>query len=250
MYTKAIVRKPGGNFADGLTTANSGKPDLKKSLRQHEAYCNALKKCGLDVIILEADENYPDGCFVEDTAIVTEKMAVITKPGAPERLGEEEKIAAVLSIYKPLEAIALPGHVDGGDILRAGAHFYIGISERTNAEGARQLAEILSKYGYSSSEIPVQAGLHLKSGAAWLGNDRFISTAPFSGAFGVSDVIVLDPEEAYAANCGWVNNTLLIAKGFPKAKEKFLELKYPIIELEMSEFRKMDGGLTCLSLLF
>ncbi len=250
MYTKAIVRKPGRNFADGLTTANSGKPDLKKTLEQHEAYCNALIKCGLDVITLEADAHYPDGCFVEDTAIVTEKMAIITKPGAPERLGEEEKIAAVLSAYKPLEAIALPGHVDGGDILRAGDHFYIGVSERTNGEGAKQLAGILSKYGYSSSEIPVQAGLHLKSGAAWLGNDRFISTDAFSGAFGVLDVIVLDREEEDAANCLLANNTLLIAKGFPKAKQKFSDLGYRIIALEMSEFRKMDGSLTCLSLLF
>jgi dimethylargininase len=89
MYSKAIVRRPGKNFAEGITTSNLGKPDFKKAIEQHSAYCDALTGCGLELIVLEADERYPDGCFVEDTAIVTGEVAVITKPGAASRMGEE-----------------------------------------------------------------------------------------------------------------------------------------------------------------
>jgi dimethylargininase len=89
MYSKAIVRRPGRNFAEGITTSILGKPDFEKALEQHSAYCDALTGCGLELIVLEADERYPDGCFVEDTAIVTGEVAVITKPGAASRMGEE-----------------------------------------------------------------------------------------------------------------------------------------------------------------
>lgn len=251
MFTKAITRKPGRNFANGITTSNLGKPDFRKALGQHASYCNALKKCGLNVTILEADETYPDGCFVEDTAIVTEKMAIITKPGNPTRRGEEKKISEILlKLKKKLEHIELPGNVDGGDIMRVGDHFYIGMSKRTNQEGAKQLAEIFSKYGYSASEIPVESVLHLKTGITYLGDNNFISIDAFSKDFESSNVIKLDQDENYSANCLLINNYLLIPKGFPKSKQKILELAYNIIEIEMSEFRKMDGGLTCLSLLF
>jgi len=248
MFTKAIVRVPGTNFADGITTADLGAPDFQKALDQHRQYCSALERCGLDVTILEADEGYPDGCFVEDTAIVTEKVAIITRPGDISRLGEQEKISEVLSDKRP-EHVAYPGNVDGGDIMRAGNHFYIGISKRTNREGARQLAEIFSKHGYSSSQIPVRSGLHLKSGITYLGNGHFIAIDEFSDAFRSSGIIKLDQDEYYSANCLRINDYLLIPKGFPKSKQQMLELGYRIIEIEMSEFRKMDGGLTCLSLL-
>jgi len=250
MFTNAITRKPGKNFANGITTADFGKPDFQKAMKQHKLYCDALKKCGLEVTILEADEKYPDGCFIEDTAIVTEKMAVITKPGDSARLGEQEKISQTLSRFKNLEHIELPGNVDGGDIMRVGNHFYIGMSKRTNKEGAKQLSTIFSKYGYSSSEIPVKSVLHLKTGITYLGNDNFISIDEFSRIFESSNVINLDQDENYSANCLLINDFLLIPKGFPKSKQKIMELGYDIIEIEMSEFRKMDGGLTCLSLLF
>ena len=250
MYTKAIVRRPGRNFAEGITTANLGKPDFEKALEQHSAYCNALIKCRLELIVLEADEKYPDGCFVEDTAIVTREMAVITRPGAASRMGEEVEISRVLSEFKKIETIELPGTLDGGDVLRADDHFFIGISGRTNREGARQLIEVLAKYGYSASETEVESGLHLKSGIAYLGKGNFISVEGFSKMVKASNIIIPDHEENYSANCLLVNDFLLIPKGFPKSKKKIIDLGYNIIELDMSEFRKMDGGLTCLSLLF
>jgi len=250
MYTKAIVRRPGRNFAEGITTSNLGKPDFEKTLEQHSSYCDALAGCDLELIILEADERYPDGCFVEDTAIVTGEIAIITRPGAASRMGEVAKISHILSEFRKIETIKLPGTLDGGDVLRVENHFFIGISGRTNRDGARQLSEILSKYGYTTSEVEVGEGLHLKSGTAYLGKGNFISVEGFSKISGSSGIIISDLEESYSANCLRVNDFLLIPKGFTKSKKKIVELGYNIIELDMSEFRKMDGGLTCLSLLF
>jgi len=114
MYTKTIVRRPGRNFAEGITTSTLGKPDFEKAIEQHSAYCDALKGCGLELIVLEADERYPDGCFVEDTAIVTGEVAVITRPGAASRMGEEAEISEILSEFRKIETIKLPGTMDGG----------------------------------------------------------------------------------------------------------------------------------------
>jgi dimethylargininase len=249
MHSKAIVRKPGRNFAEGISTSGLGKPDSAKALEQHEAYCNALTMCGLEVIVLEADERYPDGCFVEDTAIVTSGVAVLARPGAASRIGEEVEISKVLSQFKEIVEIESPGTLDGGDVLRVDDHFFIGISGRTNNEGARQLYEILVRYGYTASTVVVGSGLHLKSGIAYLGKGNFISVQELSGITETGNFIIADPDEAYSANCLAVNYHLLIPKGFPKSGKKIAGLGYRVIELDISEFRKMDGGLTCLSLL-
>lgn len=248
--TTALTRKPGKNFATGITTSSLGKPDVAKALLQHESYCRALEKCGLTVSVLDADKRYPDGCFVEDTAVVTEKMAVITRPGDPARRGEEEEIAELLAKHRKIERIEPPGTVDGGDLLRVGNHFYIGRSRRTNQAGAKQLADILSTYEYTSSDIQVQHVLHLKTGITWLGVDTFIAIDAFATAIDAAKVVRVVPEEAYAANCLLINDHLLMPNGFPKTKPQLLSLGNDLIEVDMSEFRKMDGGLTCLSLLF
>ena len=204
----------------------------------------------MELTVLDADERYPDGCFVEDTAVVNSRVKVISRPGAATRRGEEEAITRVLAGSGPVESITAPGTLEGGDVLRAENHYFIGISERTNAEGAGQLAAILTTHGFTTSLIRVEAGLHLKSDIAYLGDGNFISTPVFSHVAHPANTIIPDPDEYYSANCLRVNDHLLIAKGFPKSKMKILELGYNIIELDMSEFRKMDGGLTCLSLLF
>ena len=164
-------------------------------------------------------------------------------------MGEEAEISEILSEFRKIETIRFPGTLDGGDVLRVENHFFIGISGRTNREGARQLSSILSKYGFTASETEVGEGLHLKSGIAYLGKGNFISAVGFSKITGSSRVIILNQEESYYANCLQVNDFLMIPKGFPKAKKNILELGDKAIELDMSEFRKMDGGLTCLSLL-
>ena len=249
MITKAIVRKPGRNFADGLTSSGLGKPDFEKALKQHSYYCEALMSLGLELIVLDADERYPDGCFVEDTAVITSEIAIITRPGAGSRQGEEVIIKSVLSELKKTVSIEAPGTLDGGDIMRAENHFYIGMSDRTNNEGAGQLSEVLQQYGYTSSLIKVGEGLHLKSGIAYLGHGNFITAKVPEGLIEYKEIIITGDADSYSANCLHVNEKLLLSSGFPKIKEQVIRLGYKVIELDMSEFRKMDGGLTCLSLL-
>lgn len=249
MHHHAILRKPGPNFAQGITTADFGMPDYSLALHQHRKYAEALEKSGLLLTVLDADSKYPDGCFVEDTAIITDRVAIITKPGHPARSGEERKISDILAQHMNTEYITDDGTVDGGDILHVNNHFYIGRSDRTNAEGSRQLAAILDQYGYTSSEIPVTAGLHLKSSATYIGENTILTTPAYAKYFEAHTVIDVEDED-YAANCVLVNGKVFFASGFPKTKAKLLAAGFELIELDMSEFRKMDGGLTCLSLLY
>jgi len=250
MYSKAIVRKPGQNYIQGITTSNLGRPVIDKVLEQHQAYCNALIECDIELIVLEADENFPDGCFVEDTAVITKEVAIITRPGVESRRGEEVGISEILSVFRKIAKIHSPGAVDGGDIMRMNDHFFIGLSGRTNKEGARQLAFILSEYGYTSSEVPVETVPHLKSGITYTGKDYFISIEEFAAKFRKYEVVRVGKEESYSSNVLNVNGSLLIAAGYPETRIRLEGLGFKIISLEMSEFRKMDGALTCLSLLF
>jgi len=251
-FKTALVRKPGENFAHGLTTSDLGSPDFHLISKQHDAYLEALRSIGLEVIVLDAQPDYPDAHFVEDTAVVTPDAAVIARSGAPARQGEEDTIAPVLARYRNTARIKPPGTLDGGDVLMVGSHFFIGISERTNKDGAGQLGKALQNYGNSWETLPVGAGLHLKSDINYLGSNTLIVTEEFANKEALKgyDKIVVDADEAYAANTLWVNDHLLTPKGFPNTRKKLDTLGLEIIELEMSEVRKMDGGLTCLSIRF
>lgn len=252
-YTSAIVRRPGRSLVNGLTAAGLGAPDHDRALAQHDAYVAALAQCGLTVTTLEPDEQYPDSTFVEDTALVTPAGAIITRPGAPSRRGEITAIADTLAgCCRLLGRIEAPGTVDAGDILAVGGHYYVGLSSRTNNEGAAQLLGILASNGLSGSTIPLARMLHLKSGVAYLESNNLIVAGGLCDRPEWRDfnVTILDDDEAYAANCLWVNGTVLVAAGFPKTKATIERLGYPTIALDMSEFRKLDGGLSCLSLRF
>ena len=252
MYTHAITRKPGKNFGDGITTANLSSPSYELISDQHKEYIAALRSIGLEVIVLDAHPDYPDAYFVEDTAVVITQAAVITNPGADTRKGEVDSIELVLSGYRKIRRIRAPGTLDGGDVLIAADHCFIGISDRTNSEGAEQLGLILEQSGYKWTPIPVTGGLHLKSGVNYIGMNTLLLTREFAarGEFDEFTKIVIDEEEEIAANTLWVNDTLLIPEGFPKTKERLEILGIPIIELDVSEAQKMDGGLTCMSIRF
>ena len=252
MFTHAITRLPGENFASGLTTAQLGSPSYPLILAQHAAYVDVLRGLGLEVTVLPALPEHPDAYFVEDPAIVTSKVAVINRPGAPARQGEETSLAAVLAQYRPLERIYHPGTVDGGDVLMVNEHFFIGLSERTNPEGAGQLGSILRRYGHTCETVPVGQGLHLKSSVNWLGDERLIVTRALADYPGFErfEKLLVEEAEAYVANTLWVNGSLLHPTGFPLTRQKLEKLGLPLIELEVSEVRKMDGGLTCMSLRF
>jgi dimethylargininase len=239
-----------------LTTAKLGAPDLGTALAQHERYCEALEASGLSLTRLPADPPYPDSTFVEDTAVLTPRTAIVTRPGAESRQGEVSSMRSVLSgFFAELRSIDPPGTLDGGDVCEAGNHFFIGVSHRTNEAGARQLAEILAGQGFTAGLVDVRDTpgiLHLKSGIAWLGEGRLAAIEALADReeFRGCEVVRVSAGEEYAANCVRVNDTLLIAAGFPSIEGKLRGLGYAVHALEVSEFRKMDGGLSCLSLRF
>ena len=254
MFTKAIVRLPSANFAAGLTSVDIGTPDHAQVLEQHEAYCAALKHCGLTLFRLEADPHYPDSTFVEDTAVLTERCAILTRPGAPSRAGEVEVISEVLSLFYPsILGIQLPGTLDGGDVCQAGEHFFIGVSARTNQSGAQQLADRLALFDYTSSFVDIRdiSGiLHLKSGLAYLSDNRLVVVDALAKReeFRSYDLVRVRVEDEYAANCVLINDYVLVAARHPAIEEKLQALGHKTIVLNVSEFQKMDGGLSCLSL--
>jgi dimethylargininase len=251
-FTHAIVRTPTRSFSAGITTAQLGKPDYKRAIRQHSAYCEVLKKCGLRIIYLEEEPLYPDATFVEDTAIIAGKSAIITRLGHSYRRGEEKRVAEELKKYFNIKVIKAPGTIDGGDILRIDNHYYIGISKRTNENGAKQAARFLSKEGFSYSFILVKNILHLKTGVTYIGSKNILAIEQFAkrNEFKRFNIIVVPKSEFLAANCLFVNNNLLIPRGFFKTKKKIQNRGFKSIEIDVSEFQKMDGGLTCLSILF
>ena len=256
MFTRAIVRIPGSNFADGLTTVDLGIPHFDEVLNQHAHYCDALRECGLEIITLEADLRHPDSTFVEDTAILTPEVAILCRPGAPSREGEVAAIRPTLQrFYFSTFAIEAPGAVDGGDICEAGSHFFIGLSLRTNEEGARQLAICLNAHGYTASTIDIRqmkSILHLKSGISYIGDNTLVVMEEMAAnpQFARFDLLPVRPEESYAANCVRVNHRVLIADGFPRLANDLATRGFKPLVLNMSEFQKMDGGLSCLSLRF
>lgn len=253
-FRQALVRPPSGTYALGLTSAAQGPPELTMAHAQHDAYCNALRRCGLEVRTLAPDERFPDATFVEDTAVLAKRTAIITRPGAPSRLGEITSIEAALAeLGADMQRIVAPGSVDGGDICQAEEHFFIGLSARTNEQGAHQLAGILRAHGYSASTIDIRHNrslLHLKSGIAYLGEQRLAlcSNFPDVPEFEGFQVIRSIAEEDYAANCVRINQHVLIASGYPQFAAQLARAGLATLALDMSEFRKMDGGLSCLSL--
>jgi dimethylargininase len=256
LFTQAIVRIPGSNFDAGLTTVALGRPEYDLVLVQHARYCEALADCGLELITLEADARFPDSTFVEDTAILTPRGAILTRPGTLSREGEVEAIrAAVERFYPETMLIEAPGTVDGGDICEAEDRFLIGLSHRTNEEGARQLATHLGGLGYTSSTVDVRGMtsiLHLKSGISYIGDNTLVVMEEMAGneALRGYELIRVDEDESYAANCVRVNDRVLVAAGFPRLTEALRTRGFDSLVLDMSEFRKMDGGLSCLSLRF
>tara|TARA_R110001583_G_scaffold21807_2_gene82495 strand:- start:46940 stop:47701 length:762 start_codon:yes stop_codon:yes gene_type:complete len=253
MFKKAIVRKPGKSMLKGLTTAELGLPDYEKALVQHAEYVKVLKECGLEVTVLEADEKYPDSTFVEDVALLTSECAIITNPGALSRRGEIVEIKNVLKEhYSNIEEVKEPGRVEAGDIMMVGSHFYIGLSERTNKKGAEQVIEYLEKYGMKGMTVSLEEVLHLKTGLAYLERNNLVACGEFLSKeeFQGFNILEIDEDESYAANCIWVNDTVIMPKGYPKAKEVIKSAGYVVKEVDVSEFKKLDGGLSCLSLRF
>lgn len=253
LFTNAIVRKPCREMVNGLTTAELGKPDYFKALEQHSRYVDILKECGLEVLVLDSDSEFPDSTFIEDVAICTSKCAVITNPGASSRNGEKQGIKPALQLFfNSIEEIVNPGTLDAGDVMMVNDHFYIGISQRTNHHGAEQLISFLQKHGMTGSKVPLNKMLHLKTGLSYLENNTLLVSGEFvqNPEFEKYSRIIVDENEQYAANSLWINGNVLVPKGFNETRNKIEKAGFKTVEVDVSEFRKLDGGLSCLSLRF
>ena len=254
MFRNVIVRRPSRSMIDGITTADLGKPDYELALRQHDAYIEAMRACGAEVTVLPAMEEYPDSCFVEDVAVVTPECAIITNPGAPSRNGEKAYIVEALSKFYPKDRIEYitEGTIEGGDVMMVGKHFYVGLSKRTNEAGIANFGRILAKYGMTCSEVKLEKVLHLKTGVNYLENNNMLVSGEFvtKPEFEKYNRVEIPEEEAYAANCIWVNDTVIVPAGYPAVLKAVQGMGYKTLTVDTSEYRKLDGGLSCLSLRF
>jgi dimethylargininase len=255
-FNSAIVRPPGRTFADGLTSVPLGAPSLELALEQHAAYVAALERCGLTVTTLEPNDAFPDSTFVEDTAVIAGSNAMLTRPGAASRLGEAAAIRQTIARFFPdFEEITEPGTLDGGDVCEAEGCVYIGLSERTNRSGADQLAAFVQKAGAKASFVDmtgIESILHLKSGMSYAGDGIFVAIDELLPRLDLSGgrVLHVPPGEEYGANCVRVNDCVLVAAGYPALEALLRSCGLSPIALDMSEYQKMDGGLSCLSLRF
>lgn len=253
-FNHIIVRTPAKSLVDGLTSANLGKPDYKKALEQHNEYIRALQQCDVDITILSPDEHFPDSVFVEDTVLCTPHCAIITRPGAKSRRDETLIIEDTIKRFYPnkVEKIMDPGTVEAGDIMMVNDHYFIGLSARTNQQGAEQMIAILNKYGLTGSIVTLEKVLHLKTGLAYLENNNLLAAGEFitKPEFQHLNIIEIPEQESYAANCIWVNDRVIMPAGYPITKAKIAALGYQVIEVDTSEYRKIDGGVSCMSLRF
>lgn len=253
-FQYAITRHPAHTFSQGISTANLGKPDIDLAIVQHQFYVAALQKAGLGCYILPASPDFPDSVFVEDTAIVTSDFAVISRPGADLRQGEiNEMTVELANFFQNVDRIQAPGTLDGGDICLAGNHFFIGISHRTNPVGAQQLADIVNRFGFTSAFVDIRqmAGiLHLKSSVNYLGDEALLLDPRMQNhpEFQRFRRLIVPADEVYAANCLRVNAVVLVPAGFPGTLEILNKAGFYTVVVDVSEYQKMDGGLSCLSL--
>ncbi len=252
MFNHAIVRTPCRAMLHGLTEANLGQPDYELALTQHRDYIAALEECGLEVTVLDPLDEYPDSCFVEDVALLTPHCAILTRPGAPSRRGEVDHIeSTVRAHYSEVHRINY-GHLEAGDVMMVGSHFYIGLSARTDHAGAEELIDVLQRFGMTGSVVTMSEMLHLKTGINYLENNHMLAYGEMLSHpdFSTYRLTPISAEESYAANCVWINGTVLVPAGFPQTLASVQALGYNTREVAVSEYQKLDGGLSCLSLRF
>ena len=249
----AITRRVGPCIHNCQLTYLQRQPiDVRKAARQQEAYERLLADLGLQVISLPAEPDLPDAVFVEDTAVVTDELAVVTTMGSALRRPEVESISQILAKYRPVQSINGAGMLDGGDVVKAGRTLFVGVSRRTNMRGVFQLREILEPYDYVVKPIEVNGCLHLSTGCGFIGqktilaNCSWIDVSPFDG-FDIMDVSTTEP---WAANALTLANHVLISASCPQTAARLRERGFSVIDVDISELEKAEGGLSCLSLIF
>jgi len=226
--------------------------DLERAREQHAQYRAMLADCGADVRVLDVNTNQPDAVFVEDTAVVLDEVAVMMSMGAPSRRAEPAGIEPELRKYREIQRVQLPATIDGGDVVRVGGMLLVGRSERTNAAGIARLTELGRRYGYDVAGVRMRDCLHLKSGCTALPDGRllvnpaWVDTSDLDGF----SVVHAPAEEAFAADVLSIGQRVLMAAAFPRTAELVTSLGFEVRALDLSEFAKIEGGVTCMSLVF
>lgn len=246
----ALVRPPGPRLADGIVTHIERSPvDVALAREQHAGYVAALVSAGWTVQEVPPADDHPDAVFVEDTVVVVEDLAVLTNPGTPLRRGEVDGTArAVEALGLRSARITGPGHLDGGDVLQVGRTVYVGRGGRTDGEGIRQLRAHLEPLGRVVVPVPLRAVLHLKSAVTALpdgtlvGLPDLLDTAPLPTLRSV-------PEEGGAHVVPVGGGTVLMATSAPRTREWLLDLGFDVLAVDIGEFEKLEGCVTCLSVL-
>lgn len=249
----AITREVSPSLGDcQLTHVARTAIDVARADAQHRAYQRTLAALGCRVLTLEAEPSMPDAVFVEDVAIVLDEVAVMTRPGAASRRGEGATVAELLARYRPLRHLEAPGTLDGGDVLRVGRTLYVGESSRSNADGMRQLQELVDDFGYRVQPVPIRGCLHLKSAVTAPDDDtlllqpEWIDAASFPGF----RIIEVDPGEAHAANVLLIGDGVVMPECFPRTAQRLREAGIDVTTVDVSELQKAEGATTCCSLVF
>ena len=249
----ALTREPARTLGSCELTYREREPiDVEAAARQHRGYCDALRACGARVVTLPAFDELPDSVFVEDTAIVLDEVAVLTRPGARSRRGEVVLNGPEVARLRPVLRVAPPATLEGGDVLRLGRTLYVGLSPRTNAEGAAALRRFVAPFGYEVLTVELRGCLHLKTACSAL-DDRTVLANPGwvdAGVFRDCEVVPVDAAEPWAANVLNVAGTVCVSDAFPRTAELISARAYDVRAVEVSEFAKAEGAMTCMSLLF
>ncbi len=249
----AITHLPSPNMQHGERTyADDDVVDNAVALRQHKAYRDALRSCGANVVVLDVYRSMPDCVFVEDTSLILDEVAVMMSPGAESRRGEPIGIEPALREYRAIERVVLPATIDGGDIVRAGRDLYVGASPRTNAAGIDSLREIVKQYGYSVTAVPVHGCLHLKTACSALPDGRFlvnanwIDTSPLPRA----RLVQVPESEQWSGDVLAIDDKIIASDAFPETLALLESAAAVVLPVTVSEYAKVEGGVTCLSLVF
>lgn len=246
---RAIVRDVPDAYARCLRTEDV-EIDVDRARAQHRQYVAALAAAGVEVVRVAADEAHPDACFIEDTAVILGVRALISRPGAPSRRGECGPVAAALAGLCELHTLAEPATLDGGDVLRAGSRLFVGLSSRTDAAGARALADLAAQQQLEVVTVPVAAGLHLKSAVTLVDArtlvllDDAVDASPFTAA----GLEVLRVQEPFGGNVLALGSRVLVSADAPATAALLAARGHPVWVVAVSEFHRGDGALTCLSL--
>lgn len=247
--TRAIVRPPGESYPNALTMLDRIPPvALALARRQHAAYVDALRACGLDVIQLPPDDARPDAVFTQDPVLVIDGQAIVCPPAAESRRGEADALLDILRRELPVVELRAPATLDGGDVLIAEQHLYLGLSTRSNQAACEQLAALT---GRPAAGIPLPDRLlHLLTGSTYLGENRLLVVPALAGAFPQFECLIVPEDEAPAANAVILGRHAVIPASYPKTAAMIERCGFQIHPVPISEYEKRDGGVTCLSLLF